>query len=228
MVGMFTGVMIPLLLLGSIITYWHFTKEEPDKKKATYSKYGIIVGSIGTLLILIVGFSNSSEVVETKEEQQVVVEESEVTSEKAKEETENEEKEALTFEVSNTEEEEQEYRDFVIETSSGYSKFFDEFAEQLLNTEATDEWMFKTALIVEGIKNISDNIIEYDDNNNIPVIYMDVHAPYKESAFKYKRAMELFVEGFDSGDSDLIEESIEEMNAGKELVNEASSILLGE
>lgn len=49
----FALILMPPLLIGSLVAYWYSSKKKKDKKLKKYSFIGIIVGGIGSLILII-------------------------------------------------------------------------------------------------------------------------------------------------------------------------------
>lgn len=115
------------------------------------------------------------------------------------------------------------YTDFVVRTSSEYGESFRHFSSQMESVSYTDDWVFATSGVIFKIEEISDEIIEYD-TDSVPEIYTEAHKEYVLGALKFKESMELFIEGFDAMDPEIIGRSTEAMDEGSAHIDEVTRL----
>lgn len=235
-----------LLVLISLVGIPLFIALKFIKKDDTYWKYAALSAMMLIISFIGVGITgdspsdtseeSSTEASENLEED--VDAESESKEEAAKEKEAEEEEARRREELSQKKAEESEeaklekkYRKFITGSADEFQGYLEDFSIQTSTYTYTNEWIEDTAKVVANIRYITAKIITYD-LDKVPEIYQETHEAYVAGAIKYSESMDLFVDGVDSMDPDLIEAATNKIKEGNEyirlstkLIQEANSTL---
>ena len=125
-------------------------------------------------------------------------------------------------EKTDDEKEKDAYLAAMVINSSSFSEAFNKFSEQTLNCDYSDEWVIETAVIVLQIKSLIEDARSISPTPD----FEDSHNLYMQAMVKFEESMDLFMEGYDNLDAQMIDRAGTLLDEGNVLITQATELMV--